>query len=305
MYKIRLIENIFEGHVAEFILKEKMTTGQIRELLKLDSQAKFFQNGKQLKEGQTPKEGTLTIKLIPGTFSTAVAIISVVVAISAVVIGIVALSNLNNTKFPNLSKTNTSLRGSTNNARKSERLPLLLGKHRVYPDVAALPFSSYQDHNQYLHQLFCFGYTDVIIDYSTLKIGETLISYYEDCTYNIGLGSIYPSRVVENVYQLSLKNDGTSSPIVRSTASACKKIEVGLMAPNGIYIYKYEGEDRKSLSVGIKIEWRIPDGTWNVAYQETLTLNTDKWRKMYSITPSGNSEGIYEVRVSRTTQEAN
>lgn len=302
MYKVRLIENIFENHVAEFTLKDKMTVCQIRELLKLDNQAKFFQNGKELKDSQTPKEGSFTIKLVPGTFTTAVAIISVVIAISAVVIGLVALSNLNNTKFPTLSNSNASLRGSTNNARKSERLPLLLGKHRVYPDVAALPFSSYQDHNQYLHQLFCFGYSDVVIDYSTLKIGETLISYYEDCTYNVGLGNIYPSRVVENVYQLQLKNDGSSSPIVRSTASACKKIEVGLMAPNGIY--KYEGEDKKSISVGIKVEWRVPDGSWNTAYEETLNLNTDKWRKMYSITPTGSTEGIYEVRISRTTKEA-
>ncbi len=302
MYKVRLIENIFENHVAEFTLTEKMTVGQIRELLKLDNQAKFFQNGKELKDSQTPKEGSFTIKLVPGTFTTAVAIISVVIAISAVVIGLVALSNLNNTKFPNLSNSNASLRGSTNNARKSERLPLLLGKHRVYPDVAALPFSSYQGHNQYLHQLFCFGYNDVVIDYSTLKIGETLISYYEDCTYNVDLGDIYPSRVVENVYQLQLKNDGSSSPIVRSTASACKKIEVGLMAPNGIY--KYEGEDKKSLSIGIKIDWRVPDGSWNTAYEETLSLNTDKWRKMYSITPTGSTDDIYEVRVQRTTQEA-
>lgn len=302
MYRVRLVENIFEGHVAEFTLNDRMAVGQMRELLKLDNQARFFQNGKELKDNQTPKEGSLTIKLVPGAFSTAVAVISVVVAISAVVIGIVALSNLNNTKFPNLSKTNASLRGSTNTARKSERLPILLGRHRVYPDVAALPFSSYQDHNQYLHQLFCFGYGDVAIDYSNLKIGETLISYYEDCTYNAGLGNIYPSRVVENVYQLQLKNDGSCSPIVRSTASACRKIEVGLMAPNGIY--RYKGENREGISVGIRIEWRVPGGTWSVAHEETLDLNTDKWRKMYSITPSGSTEGIYEVRASRTTKEA-
>ena len=301
VYKARIVENIFEGHVAEVALSQKMTVCQIREFLKLDEQARFFQNGKELGENQFPKEGCFTIKLVPGSFTTAMAIISVVVAVAAVVIGVVALSNVNNTKYPDLSKTQASLslRGSTNSARKSERLPILLGKHRVYPDVAALPFSSYQDSNQYLHQLFCFGYSDVSIDYSTFKIGETLISYYEDCTYNVGLGSIYPSRVVENVYQLELKNDGTASSLVRSTASGCQKIEVGLMAPNGLYTY--EGENRQSLSVGILIEWRASEGTWTTAFQETVTANTDKWRKMYSITPSGSSEGLYEVRVTRTT----
>ena len=302
VYKARIVENIFEGHVAEVALSQKMTVGQIRVFLKLDEQARFFQEGKELDEDQFPKEGCFTIKLIPGSFTTALAIIGIVVGIATIAIGIVNLSNLNNTKFPNLSNSQMSLRGSTNSARKTERLPLLLGKHRVYPDVAALPFSSYKDNNQYLHQLFCFGYSDVSIDYSTFKIGETLLSYYEDCTYNAGLGAIYPSRVVENVYQLELKNDGTATSIVRSTTSGCRQIEVGLMAPNGLY--RYDGEDRKSLSVGVKIEWRVPSGSWITAFEETITENTDKWRKMYSITPSGSSEGTYEVRITRTTSES-
>ena len=274
----------------------------MRDYLKLSPEARFFQNGKELKDTQTPKEGSFTIKLVPGEFTTVLAIIGIVVGIASIVIGIVNLSNLNNTKFPNLSNSQMSLRGSTNSARKTERLPLLLGKHRVYPDVAALPFSSYKDNNQYLHQLFCFGYSDVSIDYSTFKIGETLISYYEDCTYNSGFGSIYPSRVVENVYQLELKNDGTATSIVRSTTSGCRQIEVGLMAPNGLY--RYDGEDRKSLSAGVKIEWRVPSGSWITAFEETITENTDKWRKMYSMTPSGSSEGTYEVRITRTTSES-
>lgn len=304
MYRARIIENVFEDHAAQVVLEGRMTVAEIRTYLKLDDEAKVFQNGVELGPSVVPDDGSITIKLVPGTFTTAMAVIGLVVAVSAVVVGIVALSNLDSTRFPDMKalQVSSSLRGSSNTARKGGRLPLLLGRHRVYPDAAALPFSSYKDDDQYLHQLFCFGYSDVSVDFSTLKIGETLVSGYDGCTYCDGTGDIYPSRVVENVYSIQLKNDGSASPVVRATASGCRTIQVGIMAPNGLY--RYEGEERKAVSVGLKIEWRIPDGQWAVAVDEAVTGDLDHVRRTYSISPSGSSDGVYEVRVSRTTGES-
>lgn len=304
MYRARIIENVFEDHAAQVVLEGRMTVAEIRTYLKLDDEAKVFQNGVELGPSAVPDDGLLTIRLVPGTFTTAMAVIGLVVAVSAVVVGVVALSNLDSTRFPDMKalQASSSLRGSSNAARKGGRLPLLLGRHRVYPDAAALPFSSYKDDDQYLHQLFCFGYSDVSVDFSTLKIGETLVSGYDGCTCCDGTGDIYPSRVVENVYSIQLKNDGAAMPVVRATASGCHAIQVGIMAPNGLY--RYEGEARKAVSVGLKIEWRIPDGQWAVAVDESITGDLDHVRRTYSISPGGSSDGVYEVRVSRTTGES-
>ncbi|MBO4279020.1 MAG: hypothetical protein J5891_04340 [Spirochaetales bacterium] len=300
--RVRVVEDVFNGNCSEFELEGSYTADELRKLLQVPD-AQVLQNGKILDpEVILEDDGIVVVRVVPGEFATVVAIIGLVVGIAGLVIGVVALCSIKTPPDIKKVQTNPSLRGSTNNARMGGRLPILLGRHRVYPDVAALPFSSYSDNDQYFHQLFCFGYSDVSIDMNTLKIGESLISNYTGYEVYQGLGSIYPSRVIEASYCLELRNNGTATPIVRSTSSNTYLIQVGIMAPNGIY--RYDEEDKTTESISFRIEWRVPDGQWNLAAEVTKTLNTDKYREMFTITPSGSSEGRYEVRVTRTDTQS-
>ena len=300
--RVRVVEDVFNGNCSEFELEGSYTADELRKLLQVPD-AQVIQNGKILDpEVILEDDGIVVVRVVPGEFATVVAIIGLVVGIAGLVIGVVALCSIKTPPDIKKVQTNPSLRGSTNNARMGGRLPILLGRHRVYPDVAALPFSSYSDNDQYFHQLFCFGYSDVSIDMNTLKIGESLISNYTGYEVYLGLGSIYPSRVIEASYCLELRNNGTATPIVRSTSSNTYLIQVGIMAPNGIY--RYDEEDKTTESISFRIEWRVPDGQWNLAAEVTKTLNTDKYREMFTITPSGSSEGRYEVRVTRTDTQS-
>ena len=299
---VRIVEDVFNGKCAEFELEGKYTAGELRNLLQ-SPDAQVLQNGRILDPEVILDENIPTVvRVVPGELATVLTIVGIVIGVASLVVGIVALCSIKTPPDIKKVQTNPSLRGSTNNARKGERLPILLGRHRVYPDVAALPFSTYSNNDQYFHQLFCFGYNDVSIDMNTLKIGESLISNFTDYEVYQGLGTIYPSRVIEADYCLELKNNGTATPIVRSTSSGCYLIQVGIMAPNGIY--SYDNEDRTSETVSYKIEWRVPDDQWVTAYEKTVTLNTDKYREMFNITPSGSSEGRYEVRVTRTDTQS-
>lgn len=300
--RVRVVEDVFNGNCSEFELEGSYTADELRKLLQVPD-AQVLQNGKILDpEVILEDEGIVVVRVVPGEFATVAAIIGLVIGIAGLVIGVVALCSIKTPPDIKKVQTNPSLRGSTNNARMGQRLPILLGRHRVYPDVAALPFSSYSDNDQYFHQLFCFGYSDVSIDMNTLKIGESLISNFSGYEVYQGLGSIYPSRVIEASYCLELKNNGTATPIVRSTSSNTYLIQVGIMAPNGIY--RYDEEDKTTESISFRIEWRVPDGQWNLAAEVTKTLNTDKYREMFTITPSGSSEGRYEVRVTRTDTQS-
>lgn len=299
---VRIVEDVFNGKCAEFELEGKYTAGELRDLLETPD-AQILQDGKILDPEVILDDDMLTVvRVVPGELATALAIIGIAVALVGVGIGIWALCSIKTPPDIKKVQTNPSLRGSTNNARMGGRLPILLGRHRVYPDVAALPFSSYDNNDQYFHQLFCFGYNNVAIDMSSLKIGESLITNYNDYEVFQGLGTIYPSRVIEAGYCLELKNNGTATPIVRSTSTGCYLIHVGIMAPNGIYCY--DNEDRTSETVSYRIEWRVPDGQWVTAYEKTVTLNSDKYREMFTIVPSGSSEGRYEVRVTRTDTQS-
>ena len=50
-----------------------------------------------------------------------------------------------------------SLQAQGNHARLAQPIPVVYGRHRVFPDLAATPWAEYSDNDQYLHQLHCIG----------------------------------------------------------------------------------------------------------------------------------------------------
>ena len=73
-----------------------------------------------------------------------------------------------------------SLHGGANRARPYEPAMLVLGEHRVFPDLAAQEYTQFIDDDQYLFQVFDFGVGD--LDISEIKIGDALLSSFEGVT---------------------------------------------------------------------------------------------------------------------------
>ena len=69
-----------------------------------------------------------------------------------------------------------SISGGANRARPYEPLLLLLGSHKLFPDLAAKEYTEYEGDDQFLFQLFDFGIGN--LDIGTLKIGDTDLSDY-------------------------------------------------------------------------------------------------------------------------------
>lgn len=46
-----------------------------------------------------------------------------------------------------------SLQGQGNYARLAQPIPVVYGRHLVYPDLAATPYGEYQGNEQFLHQM--------------------------------------------------------------------------------------------------------------------------------------------------------
>ena len=298
MITLRIIRNIFSGEYGSRKLSCHGTVMDLRVETGLAA-SPIFRDGVRLEDTDRLYDGDLVIAVnVPkgDPVSITIAIgLGLVLAIGG------TMTLLNAMKVPSVRKlqTSPSLRGSANAARKEQMLPILLGKHRIYPDAAALPYTLYRSNDQYLRQLYSFGYSSVSIDMTTLKIGETLITKYTDYSIPSDFSDIYPQRCIESAIGTELKK-GVS--IERTTASGTWKISVGIIAPSGIY--RSEGDDGTSeASVGIRIEYRESGtGAWTAAADETLHLNTTKFRKSYEITPP--SSGTFDVRVTRTNTES-
>ena len=68
-----------------------------------------------------------------------------------------------------------------NQARRYGPAPLVLGSHRVLPDLASQQWTEFDGDDQYLSATFNFGIGDLSI--SDVKIGKTAITTYQDVNY--------------------------------------------------------------------------------------------------------------------------
>lgn len=299
--KARIIRNIFNGDYENMETKEEILVSDLKAMLSEQSNVQIMSiSGEILDDGYTIRENEYVAAVfIPAGATAAIIAITAVVAVTTLVVSAVALS-MAMKKIPGATKlqANPSLRGSTNTARKNQMLPILLGRHRIYPDVAALPFSSYSGNKQSLTQMFCFGYENISIDESSFKIGETLLSKYDNYQVSSDIQSLYPDRCIESSIGIALRD----SSIERTTASGTWKIGIGLMAPSGIYAYNDDGE-RTSATIAYRIEYREHSSSaWINAREETLMLNQDSWFSMAEIIPP--ASGTYDVRVTRADKES-
>ena len=71
-----------------------------------------------------------------------------------------------------------SLVGGQNQARPYQPVPLVLGQHRMFPDLSAAPYNRYegQENDQYLYTAFNFGLGIEAQDVDDLKVGGTLLT---------------------------------------------------------------------------------------------------------------------------------
>ncbi len=75
-----------------------------------------------------------------------------------------------------------SLNGGANRARLYEPLLLVMGRHRVFPDLGAQPWTEFSGDDQYLNMILNFGLGDQGIDAADLMIGTTPLLDFEGAT---------------------------------------------------------------------------------------------------------------------------
>lgn len=72
-----------------------------------------------------------------------------------------------------------SIQGGRNRARPWEPLPIIMGRHRIVPDLGATPWTNQAGDDQFLNQVFNFGLQGMNIVIREYKIGNTPIESYD------------------------------------------------------------------------------------------------------------------------------
>lgn len=152
-----------------------------------------------------------------------------------------------------------SLSGGSNRMRPYESMPVVMGSHRFFPDLAAKPFTEYHGEDQYLYQIFHLGLSTA--DFSDWKIGNTAITSYQDYSWQgidaNGRINAFPGNV-DSSSGTELVN--SSGWIVRTTSSNTYRIGLDI---EGTLYYANNSGGLDATSVQIRIQYK-PTGssTW-------------------------------------------
>lgn len=205
-----------------------------------------------------------------------------------------------------------SIGAQGNSARIGQPIPEVFGRHLVYPDFAAMPYTEYSGNDQYLYQLFVIGRGHY--DIEQIRIEDTLLSNFDEVeTQIVGAGgtvTLFPTRVITSteVSGQEMEYNVALGPFVANPAdTAANRLGFDVVLPRGLY-YANDVGGLDARSIGLRLEYQAIDadgaavGAWTVAEDITITAaTTTPIRRSYRYTvPTGR----YQCRVTRTTTKA-
>ncbi|TKW61691.1 MAG: phage tail protein [Blastochloris viridis] len=205
-----------------------------------------------------------------------------------------------------------SLQAQGNQARLGEPIPVIYGRHVVYPDFASTPYAEYVGNDQFLFQLHTIGQGEY--DLEQIRIEDTSITSFEEVIYEVippgGSVTLLEPDVVTAPevagQELLATADGGNwvGPFSANPAETkADQIAIDIEMPRGVYYANNDGS-LANKTITWQVQARLiddegePVGGWVTLADETFTANTNTaQRKTYKYTATA---GRYEVRLFRT-----
>ena len=132
------------------------------------------------------------------------------------------------------------LNAQGNQARLTAAIPVMYGRHMMYPDFAAQPYVEYMSNEQYLYQLFCIGQGEYSIE--EVRIEDTPVSSFSGVeTQLVGPGgtvTLFPTGMVTSAEvsgATALKDIALGPFVVNSANTNISKVLVDVACPAGLY----------------------------------------------------------------------
>lgn len=248
-----------------------------------------------------------------GAASTAAAIGSVAFSIAAglaVNLAMNALFPPARPRAPDLSGARPleSINSTRNVARVGEPVPVILGKVRWAPDLAAVPRTFIQGGDQFVQMAFCHGVGPLAI--SSVRVGTTPLSAFEDVAaahigdFEAAAHPLYNLDVVEEALSVALLKDEAVS---RFTAADTRAAGLQIVAPAGLYGIRRGSAALANNPARLRIRYRLDGaGAWTVsdlpeAARTINGLRNEPRRVQFRIVfPSA---GRWQVELMRETDE--
>lgn len=198
-----------------------------------------------------------------------------------------------------------SLTGGQNQARPFQPFMLVMGKHRVFPDISAKPTSYFSGNENYLHQVFNYGI--VPLTWTGHMIGDTSVVNYSDITIVEGPNGASLPGIYQNTESqsgpndLPFNNDDWSAYqygawTQRTTATDTTTILVNVGAICGLSLSTGPGHDM----VVIEVQYSISgSGIWVASPPKGFASNKYEMKRGTVVLTVPKNQ--YDVRVRATS----
>ncbi|MDE2904718.1 MAG: host specificity factor TipJ family phage tail protein, partial [Acidobacteriota bacterium] len=189
-----------------------------------------------------------------------------------------------------------SLAGGSNRARAYEPLPLVLGEHRVFPDLAAKEYTEFDGDDQFLYQIFNFGPGD--LDISDLRIDSSPVTDYAEVTTEHGDAQGRIALVAGNVDTAAGATLDDTDWVTRQTGAGTNRIQIDITGR----LFRLDKKGReKAQSVTLQIRWwKVGESPPANPIQPLITNDsqTPVRRSLYYVLPE---KATWNVSVRRIT----
>jgi predicted phage tail protein len=152
---------------------------------------------------------------------------------------------------------NYALSGGSNGARPYEPMPIIMGTRRVYPDLGARPYTEFRDGEQYLFQVFDFGYNSDI-SLSDFKIGENAMDNFTGVLLEESGPDGKLNTFPANVDTIAGGNLDPSVYVTRTSSPDSTALAVEI---DGVLFRTTDTGDIAPYAVGVDIQYRPVGGT--------------------------------------------
>ena len=187
-----------------------------------------------------------------------------------------------------------SLAGGANRARPYRPLLLVLGRHRVFPDLGAAEYAEIVDGEQYLHQIFNFGLGSLAV--SDLAIGDTPLASYAEVETEFADARGRIALVAGNVDSIAGAAFDDTAFVERTTAPGTRRIGIDLV---GRLFRVADDGAIEAMSATVEIEWQPAAG--GASQRRAVTLNHDSQAPLRrTLAYDLGTAGAWRVRVRRT-----
>lgn len=179
--------------------------------------------------------------------------------------------------LPDQSRNNlSSVTGQSNIYAPNEVVIRNYGTNRIFPRVAAQPFTYYLGKDQYIVALYSFGTGKQRINTGTITIGNTPITSFKDVQYNITNKTefqFYSNKVNSTIVNVDFEDIGDNA--IRTTSENTQQIVLGFTWPAGLIAYVGRKQRSRKVFQDLIIEIRKTGTTaWKNINQYQLDLDS-------------------------------